>query len=111
MEDCVFCKIVKGELPSEKVLENHDFIVIKPLDPLVMGHSLVIPREHYKTFSDMPADLYDGLLKTAKEAIDKLDTKNYNLVINSGKDSGQEIPHVHLHILPRKKNDDFKLRV
>jgi len=111
MEDCVFCKIVKGELPSEKVLENNDFIVIKPLNPEVEGHSLIIPKEHYKTFSDIPQELYKEFLKTTKETINKLEIESYNLVINSGKDSGREIPHVHMHVLPRKKGDGFKLTV
>ena len=110
-DDCIFCKIVKGEIPSEKVLENEDFIVIKNIDPLVDGHSLVIPKKHYGTFLDLPLGLYEKLLETAKKAIEKLDAKDFQLVTNSGEVAGQSIPHMHLHILPRKEGDGFEILV
>jgi len=104
-DDCIFCKIVKGEIPAEIILEDDDFIVIKDVNPKVEGHSLVISKKHYETFLDMPSGLYLGLLETAKEAIEKLGVKDFNLVINNGKIAGQLVPHVHLHILPRKESD------
>ena len=109
MEECIFCKIVQGEIPSEKVLENDNFIVIKDVNPKTEGHSLVIPKEHYETFSDMPSGLYEKFLMTAKEAIEKLGTDNSNMIINNGKIAGQLVPHLHLHILPRKEGDGFKV--
>jgi len=110
-DDCIFCKIVRGEILSEKVLENDDFIVIKDANPKVEGHSLVIPREHYETFLDLPSGLYEKFLKTAKESVEKLEAKDFNFVINNGKIAGQLVPHVHLHILPRKEGDGFSLAV
>ena len=111
VDDCVFCKIVAGEIPSEKVLENDDFIVIKDANPKTEGHSLVIPKEHYETFLDLPGELYEKFLRTAKEAIEKLGAKDFNLIMNNGKIAEQLVPHAHLHILPRKEGDGFSLSV
>ena len=69
MNECVFCKIVRGEITSEKVLEDEDFIVIKDVNPKVEGHLLVISKKHYETFLDMPRDLYEGMLVVAKEMV------------------------------------------
>jgi len=115
MEDCIFCKIVKGEIPSEKVIENEDFVVIKDVKPAIEGHSLVIPKKHFETFSNMPCELGGGFVKTVQEAVIKLleDTgsEGYNLVINSKGVAGQIVPHFHMHILPRKKGDGFRVSV
>lgn len=111
IDDCLFCGIVKGNIPSEKVLENDDFVVIRDVNPKVKGHSLVISREHYESFSDMPAGLYEEFLSTAKEAAKKLGSESYNLVTNNGEYSGRLVAHVHLHILPRVKGDGFELGV
>lgn len=112
MEDgCVFCKIVGGEIPSEKLLENDDFIVIKDVNPKVDGHSLVISKKHYENFLDMSSSLYDKFLETAKEAVKKLGAKDFNLILNNGKIAGQLVPHVHLHILPRKEGDGFRMSI
>jgi len=87
-DDCIFCKIVSGEIPSEKVHESENFIVIKDVNPKVEGHSLVISKEHYETFLDLPASLYEEFLKTAKSAVDKLlgelDVADFNLIVNNG---------------------------
>lgn len=111
MEDCVFCKIIAGKIPSERVMENDDFIVIKDINQDVPGHSLIIPKKHYDDFIDMPKNLYDSFLSTVKMATEKLETENFNLVLNNGKASGQLVQHVHMHILPRKEGDGFKLGV
>ena len=111
MEDCIFCKIVKGEISSEKVLETERFIVIKDVNPKVEGHSLVISKEHYKTLLDVPDSLMGKFLEVAKEAVGKLDVKDFNLILNNGEDAGQLVPHAHLHILPRKKGDGFEVGV
>ena len=102
---CIFCKIVAGEIPCDKVFENEDFIVIKDANPKVEGHSLVISKKHYETFLDMPSGLYEKFLSSVKDAVDKLGVKNFNLVLNNGEVAGQLVSHLHLHILPRKKGD------
>ena len=111
VDDCIFCKIVRGEIPSEIFLENDDFIVIKDVNPKVEGHSLVISKKHYETFLDMPSGLYEKFLETVKEVVEKLDVKDFNLVLNNGKVAGQLVSHVHLHILPRKEGDGFRFGV
>ena len=109
MDDCVFCKIVKGEISCEKVLERDNFIVIKDVNPKVEGHLLVISNDHYENFVDLPSGLYDDLLKGVKEVVEEMGFENFNLVVNNGKFSGQIIPHFHLHILPRSDGDGFSL--
>ena len=111
MEDCIFCKIVKGEIPSEKILENEEFIVIKDANPKVKGHSLLIPKKHFQDFINMDEKLYENFLKTLKETCEKLDSDEFNFIINNGKNAGQIVPHLHLHILPRKENDGFKVSI
>ncbi|MBT3398325.1 HIT family protein [archaeon] len=109
MEECIFCKIAMGETSSEKVFESDDFIVIKDANPKVEGHLLVIPKKHYRDFLDMPPELYEKLLMTARETVDKIGVKEFNLIMNNGKFAGQVIDHAHLHILPRKEDDGFRI--
>jgi histidine triad (HIT) family protein len=111
MIDCVFCKIVNGDLPSDKVFENEDFIVIKDVNPKVEGHLLVISKTHYESFLDLPEGLYSKFLKVVKEVVMELKMDNFNLVVNNGGVAGQLVPHVHLHILPRKEGDVFRIGV
>ena len=109
MEGCVFCKIVAGEIPCEKVFENEGFIVIADAQPQTEGHSLVISKKHYKNFMEMPKELYGGMLSAAKEAVGKLGCDSFNLVVNNGKAAQQLVPHVHLHIVPRKEGDGYRI--
>lgn len=111
VKDCVFCKIVAGDIPSEKILESENFIVVKDAFPKVEGHSLIISKKHYDSFLDMPQELYEELLVTMRNAVKKLGLDDFNLVLNNGKVAGQIIPHVHWHILPRKKDDGFQVGV
>jgi histidine triad (HIT) family protein len=107
-EDCIFCKIVSGEIPAEKVLETKNFIVIKDANPKVEGHSLVIPKKHCNSFLDLSRKQYEDFLVTAKEAVGTF-SGDFNLVINNGSVAGQVVKHLHMHILPRKFGDGFKL--
>lgn len=108
-KECVFCKIVKGKIPTEFVLESDNFIVFSDANPKVEGHSLVVPKNHYETLLDVPDSLMGEFLETAKEAAFKLikehDAEGFNLVMNNFEVAGQVVGHVHLHILPRKKGD------
>ncbi|MCK4996918.1 HIT domain-containing protein [Candidatus Pacearchaeota archaeon] len=106
--DCIFCKIVAGKIPAEKVLENKGYIVIKDANPKVPGHLLVIPKKHYNSFLDMPHRKYEDFFQTVKDAIGTF-SGDFNLIINNGKTAGQVIEHLHAHILPRKLEDGFKL--
>jgi len=111
-EDCIFCKIVKGDIPAEKIEESENFIAIQDASPRVEGHTLVMPKKHFVTIMDMPADLASELIDVIKRVADKKlneGAEGFNLVSNNFRAAGQEIEHVHFHLLPRKKGDGFKL--
>ncbi len=115
MENCIFCKIVRGEIPSERLFESENFIVIRDISPKTAGHSLVIPKEHYKTILDIPSYLNKEFLESVKSVslklMDETSSKGFNLVMNNGKIAGQVVMHAHLHILPRKEGDSFRIGV
>ena len=110
-EDCIFCKIVSGEVKSEKVCESDNFIVVKDIRELTEGHSIVMPKRHYKTFLDIPSTMFGEMMELVKEAALNLMKENnsggFNLHMNNFKVAGQEVEHAHLHILPRKDGDLF----
>ena len=114
-EECIFCRIAKGEIPSQKILETKNFISIKDVNPKVSGHSLIIPKEHYETFLDIPVSLYKEFLKIIRKISEKLmqeeHAQGFNLIMNNSEIAGQKIPHAHMHILPRKKGDGFGTNV
>ena len=114
-EDCIFCKIVKGEASSEKVYEDDNFIGIKDIKPKVKGHSILITKKHFKTLLDVPDSLGSEMLEAVKKMtlklMDEEKAEGFNLVINNYEVAGQIVPHVHIHILPRKKDDGFKVNV
>ncbi len=112
--DCVFCKIMKGEIPSEKLYENDEMFIIRDIEPKAAKHYLMIPKRHYKSISEMTDE--DGVafarsLKKISDLTDKLGLQNgYRLVINQGDDAGQTVPHMHVHILAGQPLDFPDLR-
>jgi len=108
-EECIFCEVIAGRSPSTKFYEDEDFVVIKNIYPVVDGHMLVVPKKHFRNFMDLPEGLYEKFLVATREVLKKKGIKNFNLVINEGRVAGQIIEHLHLHILPRGKDDGFKL--
>jgi histidine triad (HIT) family protein len=115
MNDCIFCKIIKEEIPSEKVYEDDNFIGILDANPEMKEHTLIISKKHFKTILDMPSslgnELLDAVKKIALKLIDKGKAEGFNLIVNTYKLAGQEVDHVHAHILPRKKGDGMKLKM
>jgi len=105
--DCIFCKIVKREIPAKIIDETNKTLAFLDSFPLTKGHSLVIPKNHYEKLQDMPPEENAELFETVRKVISKVDNlTNATLVaIHNGKDSGQEIPHVHIHLIPRSKDD------
>ncbi len=100
MEDCVFCKIVKGEIPSTKEYEDENTLVFKNINPVAETHLLVIPKKHIATFLELDDEM-DNLVHTTQKVIrDKKIESGYKLVVNGGK--YQEIQHFHLHLLAGK---------
>jgi histidine triad (HIT) family protein len=105
--DCIFCKITKKEIPSKIIMETKKSIAFLDAYPLSVGHTLIIPKRHYEKVQDMTdvdnADLFNTVYKVISK-VDKL-TGATLIAIHNGKDSGQEIPHVHVHIIPRQSSD------
>jgi len=105
--DCIFCKIAKKEIQSKIITETNKSIAFLDVFPLSRGHTLVIPKCHYEKVQDMTdmdnADLFNTVHKVISK-VDKL-TGATLLAIHNGKDSGQEIPHVHVHLIPRQSSD------
>lgn len=103
--DCIFCKIARGEIDTEKVLENEKIIVFKDIRPQAPVHLLVVPKEHIEAYTDgfnrCSAELLGQLFHAAQEAakISGVDRSGYRLIVNTGPDSGQEIAHLHMHLL------------
>ncbi len=103
MEDCVFCKIVKGEIPAKKVYEDENYLAFHDIDPQAPVHILVIPKKHIESLDEAgekERSLLGGLLLVAKKvAKDMKLEKGYRLVINTGPDGGQAVFHLHIHLL------------
>ena len=105
--DCLFCKIVNKEIPSRMITETENSIAFLDAFPVSRGHTLVIPKNHYEKVQDMTDIDNNDLFDTVRKVISKVDklTGSTLLAIHNGKDSGQEIPHVHVHLIPREVDD------
>lgn len=107
--NCIFCKIANGDIPSRTIYENEKFRVILDNGPATDGHALVLPKDHYANLFEIPADLAAEAMKTAQIAAvmlkDKLDADGLNIVQNNGETAGQTVHHFHMHIIPRYKGD------
>ncbi len=114
-DDCIFCKIIKGEIPAEKVYEDDNFIGILDINPESEGHTLIFPKKHFESFLDMPSSLgsefVDAIKKVSLGLVREGKAKGFNIVFNVYKVAGQEVPHVHAHIIPRKSDDGCKLKL
>ncbi len=109
MENCIFCKIANGEIPSNTIYEDDGFRVILDNGPATKGHALVLPKQHYADLYEIPEDVVAGAVKVAKKVAgtmkEKLGCDGLNLVQNNGAAAGQTVMHFHLHIIPRYKED------
>ena len=104
MEDCIFCKIIEGTIPSEKVYENEQLIAVRDINPTAPTHVLIIPRKHAATLNDigdLPDETLASLLRAAAEIAAKegVDEEGYRVVVNCNRAGGQEIFHLHVHLL------------
>ena len=111
--DCIFCKIVSGIIPSYKVYEDEDTLAFLDIAPVNYGHTLVIPKKHYKNFEEIPEEELCKLMKTVKKVglavKEQLCALGYNACVNNDPIAGQIIPHIHFHIIPRAEGDGIKL--
>ena len=103
----IFCKIVKKEIPVKIILETEKTLAFMDAFPLTKGHSLVIPKTHYEKIQDISKEDNSDLFETVQKTISKVDkiTDATLLAVHNGKQSGQEIPHVHVHLIPRSSED------
>ena len=108
-ENCIFCKIANGEIPSKTLYEDEKFRAILDLGPATKGHALILPKEHYKNLYELPEDYAADAMKLAKKLMtqmtEKLGCEGFNLVQNNGELAGQTVFHFHMHMIPRYQND------
>jgi histidine triad (HIT) family protein len=100
--DCIFCKIIAKEIPAEIIWENEDLIVLQDIKPSAPFHHLIIPKEHIKSIADLEEkdrEIVSKLIFTAKNDAEKANLKGYKLSFNVGRDGGQIIDHIHLHLM------------
>ena len=112
-EDCIFCKIAAGDIPSATIYEDSDFRVILDIEPASKGHALVLPKDHYANLYELPEELASKALIVAKKVIEKMTDivgcDGYNVLQNNGEVAGQTVFHFHMHLIPRYKDDDVTI--
>ena len=105
VDNCIFCKIIKGEIPSSTIYEDEDFKVILDIEPASKGHALVLPKKHYANIYEIDPDVLAGAVKVGqkvvKHAKEALGCEGYNFLQNNGEVAGQTVSHYHLHLIPR----------
>lgn len=103
-DNCIFCKIVKGEIPSTTTYEDEDFIAFLDIHPKGPGHTLLVPKTHYTWFLDLPDDLSDKFFRTARTIANELKKETgadyVHLAI-----LGKDVPHAHIHLIPKKLSE------
>jgi histidine triad (HIT) family protein len=100
MSDCIFCKIINGDFNTEFVLENEYAVVFKDINPKADTHLLVVPRKHVESLNELDDEALLGkLMMTVREVTKKIGIKAYKTLINTGKEAGQEVFHLHIHVL------------
>ena len=111
MDNCIFCKIVRGEIPSFKTYEDDKMLAFLDTSPATRGHTLIIPKEHCETMHDIPTEILSRVVVVAKILILKYDetlgADGYNIIQSSKAAAQQEVDHFHLHLVPRYLEDNI----
>jgi histidine triad (HIT) family protein len=111
---CIFCEIISGNSPAEIIYENDSVLSFLDINPMNYGHTLVIPKEHFPDFIDIPEKLLSEIIKSvqyvSKAVYKGLNSDGYNIVANNGKAAGQSVFHFHFHIIPRY-DSDYKMKL
>lgn len=109
-ENCIFCKLANGEIPTNAIYEDEDFKVILDNSPAAKGHALILPKEHYADIYGIDPELLGKAAKLAQKLIrhetDVLNCDGYNLLQNNGEAAGQTVFHFHMHLIPRYASDE-----
>ena len=112
-DDCIFCRIAAGEIPSKTIYEDETFRVILDLGPATKGHALILPKQHAANLYELPDETAEKVLplakKLAKQLREKLGCDGLNLVQNNGETAGQTVMHFHMHLIPRYHGDGQKI--
>ncbi len=111
--ECIFCKISKNQAPALKIYEDDYILAFLDINPATYGHTLVIPKQHYKDIFDIKSEILEKIIKVVKiiseRSIDRLGCTGVNIVNANGKDAQQSVFHFHIHIIPRYSNDGMDL--
>jgi histidine triad (HIT) family protein len=112
MNDCLFCKIIRGEIPSTKIYENDKILAFLDINPVNPGHTLVVPKEHFADMLETPDEVLDEMIRAVKKIapaiLQATGAEGFNLGVNNGEAAGQLILHTHFHIMPRRAGDGLK---
>lgn len=112
-DNCIFCKIAAGEIPSATIYEDDDFRVILDIEPASKGHALILPKEHFANLYELSDEIAAKALIVAKKVISKMTDivgcDGYNVVQNNGVAAGQTVFHFHIHLIPRYKDDNVNI--
>ena len=112
-DNCIFCKIANGEIPSATLYEDEEFRVILDLGPATKGHALILPKEHADNLYELPDETASKVFVLAKKLAikmkEKLNCDGLNIVQNNGEAAGQTVQHFHMHLIPRYVNDGQKI--
>lgn len=112
MNDCIFCKIIKKQIPTDFIYENDKIVAFLDIMPVNPGHTLVVPKEHHTDLLDTPDETLNDMItrtkKIATAVIKAVKADGFNIGINTKKAAGQAVFHTHLHIIPRFTNDGLK---
>lgn len=112
MNDCIFCKIIKKEIPADVVYEDENCLAFLDITPINPGHVLLIPKKHYENLYDLPDEILSKLAPIIKKlaiAVKKgIDAEGINIGMNNERPAGQLVPHAHFHIMPRFSNDNYQ---
>ena len=109
-DNCIFCKLANGDIPTNTIYEDADFRVILDASPATKGHALILPKQHYANLYEIPDELAGKAMVLAKKIItrmrDVLGCDGYNVVQNNGEAAGQTVFHFHIHLIPRSVGDN-----
>jgi len=111
-EECIFCKIIKGEIPADKVYENDKAFAFLDISPVNFGHTLVIPKEHHENIFEIPEEVLAETIKVVKKIAqavkEGVQADGINIGMNNLGPAGQLVPHVHFHVIPRIEGDGLR---
>jgi len=115
MEECIFCKIVEGKIPASKVYENKGILAFLDISPANYGHVLVIPKKHFKNMQEITEEYLYEIMKAVKKIapaiLKAMNMPSFNVILSNGKDAGQEVAHIHFHIIPQSSENKIQINL